>query len=391
MSARERLASLDIFRGVTVAAMILVNNPGSWDDNYPALLHSVWDGCTFADLIFPSFLFIAGVSISLSRAARLARGATPAELTRHVLRRGAILLGLGLLVTWFTGYDWHGGLLDHLKDWRLPGVLQRIAIVYTAAALLDLHAKPWQRAGLGLVLLLGYWAALTLIPVPDTGATGAAALSVPSATLAAYVDRALFDWGVWGDHLWYLADPPGSWDPEGVLSTVPAIVTGLLGVAAGRWLQRPLTLERRLAGLAAGGAALVALGYLWDLVLPINKALWTSSYVVLSAGYAALALAAFGWVADVRGHTRWALPFSVFGVNAILAYAGDEIIGSLLYKIGLIPAETGKIDLASAFYQMIVLPRFEPKTASLVFALCMVAFWGAILTVLYRRRIFLKI
>jgi predicted acyltransferase len=388
---KTRLASLDIFRGITVAGMILVNNPGSWDDDFPALLHSTWDGCTLADLIFPSFLFIAGVSIPLSREARLARGAEPRDLTRHILRRGIILLALGLTVTWFTGYDWHGGFVDHLKDWRLPGVLQRIAFVYTAAALLDLYARPWQRAGLGVVLLFGYWAAMTLIPVPGSGAVGAAALSVPNGTLAAYVDRALFDWGAWGNHLWYLADPSGTWDPEGVLSTIPAIVTGLLGVAAGRWLQRPLPLTRRLAGLALGGVVLVALGYLWDLVFPINKALWTSSYVLLAGGYAALALAALGWVADVRGYTRWALPFSVFGVNAIIAFAGDEIVGSLLYKIGLVPADNGKIDLASAFYRLIVLPRFEPRTASLVFALSMVALWGAVLTVLYRRKIFLKI
>jgi predicted acyltransferase len=388
---RTRLASLDIFRGIAVAGMILVNNPGSWDDDLPALLHSTWDGCTLADLIFPSFLFIAGLSIPLSREARQARGAQPGDLTRNILRRGATLLALGLIVTWFTGYDWHGGFVDHLKDWRLPGVLQRIALVYTAAAMLDLHARPWQRAGLGLVLLFGYWAVMTLIPVPGSGAVGAAALSVPSGTLAAYVDRSLFDWGGWGNHLWYLADPPGSWDPEGVLSTLPAIVTGLLGVAAGRWLQRPLPLTRRLIGLAAGGAVLVSLGYLWDLAFPINKALWTSSFVLLTGGYAALMLAVLGWVADVRGMTRWALPFSVFGVNAILAFAGDEIVGSLLYKIGLVPADNGKIDLASAFYRMIVLPRFEPRTASLMFALSMVALWGAVLTVLYRRRIFLKI
>jgi predicted acyltransferase len=378
---KERLQSLDIFRGITIAAMILVNNPGSWDDDYPALLHSVWHGCTPADLIFPSFIFIAGVSIPLSRQARLAKGAASGDLRRHILRRALLLLGLGLIVTWFTGYDWHGGFLDHLQDWRLPGVLQRIAIVYAASAWLDLDAKPWQRAVVGISLLMGYWAIMVSAP-----------LTVPSGTVAASVDRFLFDWGpVWGNHLWYLADPPGSWDPEGALSTLPAIVSGLLGVAAGRWLLRPLSLPRRLAGLAAAGVGLVMLGYGWDLFFPINKALWTSSFVVFAAGWAALALAALGWIADIRGWQRWALPFRVFGTNAILAYAGDEIVGSLLYKIGLVPAENGPIDLASAFYHLIVLPRFTPKAASLVFALTMVVFWGGILAWFYRRRIFLKI
>ena len=367
---KTRLASLDIFRGITVAAMILVNNPGSWDDDYPVLMHSVWDGCTFADLIFPFFLFIAGVSIPLSREARLARGAQRADMTGHILRRGAILLAIGLVVTWFTGFDGQGSLLDHFRNWRLPGVLQRIAIVYTISALLDLHARSWQRAGLGVALLLGYWAAMETMP-----------LSVSSETLAASIDRFLFDWGSWGNHLWYLADPRGSWDPEGLPATVPAIVTGLLGVAAGRWLHRPQPLTQRLAGLAAGGIVLVGLGYVWDIGFPINKALWTSSYVLLTGGYAALALAALGWIVDVRGWTGWALPFSIFGTNAILAFAGDEIVGSLLYRI----------DLPGVFYQNVVAPRFEPRIASLVFALCMVALWGGILTLLYRRRIFLKI
>ena len=396
---QERLKSLDIFRGMTVAAMILVNNPGSWDDDYPPLMHSEWNGCTPADLIFPFFIFIAGVAIPLSRQSREKTGAAKGDLARHILRRALSLLAVGLLVTWFTGYDWRppagatllGSLTDHLRDWRFPGVLQRIALVYLAAGLLDLYATTRQRALTGIGLLLGYWAVMMLIPVPGTGATGLAALDVPSATLAAYVDRGLFDWGSWGNHLWYLSTPSGTWDPEGVLSDLPAIVSGLLGVAAGRWLQRPISLERRLNALALAGIGGVLLGYLWDVAFPINKALWTSSYVVFTGGFAALGLAALGWLADVRGIHRWAAPFKVFGVNAILAYAGDEIVGSILYKIGVIPAETGRIDLASAFYQMIILPRFEPRDASLIFAVSMVLFWGGVLTVFYRRGIYLKL
>jgi len=396
---QQRLKSLDIFRGITVAAMILVNNPGSWDDDYPPLMHSEWHGCTVADLIFPFFIFIAGVAIPLSRQSREARGAQRGDIARRILRRAGLLLALGLTVTWFTGYDWNppagsslwASLLDHLKDWRFPGVLQRIAVVYLAAALMDLYGTARQRAALGAGLLLCYWALMMLLPAPGSGLTGLAALAVPSETLSAYVDRGLFDWGAWGNHLWYLSNPSGSWDPEGALSTLPAIVTGLLGVAAGRLLLRPIPLARRLAWLAASGAVCVALGYLWDPYFPINKALWTSSYVLLTAGYGALGLAGLGWLADIRGIHGWAAPFKVFGVNAILAYAGDEIVGSLLYKIGLVPAESGRIDLASALYQMIILPRFEPRDASLIFALSMVAFWGVVLALFYRRGIYLKL
>jgi predicted acyltransferase len=284
-----------------------------------------------------------------------------------------------------------GSLIDHLRDWRLPGVLQRIALVYLAAALMDLYGSTRSRSLLGIGLLLGYWAAMTLIPVPGTGLTGFAALDVPATTLAAYVDRSLFDWGTWGNHLWYFSTPTGTWDPEGALSTLPAIVTGLLGVAAGRWLQRPVPLDHRLKMLALAGLAGVLLGYLWDQAFPINKALWTSSFVVFTGGFAAAALAALGWLADVQGIHRWAAPFKVFGVNAILAYAGDEIVGSILYKVGIIPAENGPLDLLSAFYQLIILPRFEPRDASLIFALSMVALWGTVLTVFYKRGIYLKL
>jgi predicted acyltransferase len=315
------------------------------------------------------------------------------------VRRALSLLALGLLVTWFTGYDWRlqpdatvlGSLHDHLLDWRIPGVLQRIGLVYLAAALLDLYCSSGQRAAIGGALLLGYWATMMLIPVPGSGLTGHAALDLPNGTLAAYVDRGLFDWGSWGNHLWYFSQPSGTWDPEGALSTFPAVVSGLLGVAAGRWLLRPIPLERRLTALALAGIGGIALGYLWDLSFPINKALWTSSFVVFTGGFAALALASLGWLADVRGIHRWAAPFKVFGVNAILAYAGDEVVGSILYKVGVIPAESGPLDLLTAFYQLIILPRFEPRDASLIFALSMVLFWGGVLTVFYRRGIYLKL
>jgi predicted acyltransferase len=399
MKAAERLQALDVFRGMTVAAMILVNNPGDWEHVYAPLLHSEWHGWTPADMVFAFFLFMAGASLPLSFAARRGRGATVAELRRQVLKRGALLLLLGLAVNGFTGYDWYWKpgetalqhVIAHAQNWRLTGVLQRIAIVYTVAGLLELHVRPRWQAAIVAALLLGYWAVAMLVPVPGSGITGLAALSEPSATLAAWIDRTLFDWGDLGNHLWANTDPPGSWDPEGPFSTLPAIATGMLGVAAGRWLGGGATLARRAQLLGAAGLIGVAVGILWDSSFPINKALWTSSYVLFTAGLAAVCLALLLWLVDLRGVRAWTRPFAAFGTNAILAYIGEEVGGSLYYNIGLIPLNGEWVDVATAYYRSVLTPLLEPKQASLVFALTLVLFWYLVLDQLYRRRIIIKL
>src|SRR5687768_15823044 len=238
---RERLVALDVFRGLTIAGMLLVNNPGTWGAIYPPLRHAEWHGWTPTDLIFPFFLFIVGITTHLSLAARRARGADDGALVRQVLRRGALIFLFGLFLSWFPGFTWGAvdGLdnptfldrvIDRLYDVRILGVLQRIALAYVAGALLTLRTGLRAQIVTIALLLVGYWALLMLVPVPDTGATGLAAIAEPAATLPAYVDRLLLDWGRWGNHLWIGGV---TWDPEGVLSTIPAIATVMLGVLAG--------------------------------------------------------------------------------------------------------------------------------------------------------------
>ena len=286
--SRERLLALDVFRGMTVAAMLLVNNPGSWDAIYPPLEHAAWHGWTPTDLIFPFFLFIVGVTTHLSREARHARGDGEGALLRQVLRRATLIVLSGLLLHAFPFTP-----LTQFTEIRIPGVLQRIGMAYLFGALLTQRTTVSQQIGILGTLLFGYWFAMTLLPVPGQPGIGADWLDEPSKTLAAWVDRALLD-----GHLWRQSR---TWDPEGVLSTMPAIGTVMLGVFTGRWLGTARPLHERLSGLFAAGALATMLGLMWNWGFPINKALWTSSYVLFTGGVAATALAVILWVSPTRG------------------------------------------------------------------------------------------
>lgn len=396
---RERLLALDVFRGVTIAGMLLVNNPGSWSAIFPPLGHAAWHGWTPTDMIFPFFLFIVGITTHLSLSARRARGDSDGMLVRQVLRRGALIFLFGLFLAWFPGFTWGAvegvtepsflqRLGDRLLHTRIPGVLQRIALAYVLGALLTLRTSLRTQLATLAALLFGYWAVMTLVPVPGSGATGLAALAEPSNTVAAWLDRLLLDWGGWGNHLW---GQSRTWDPEGVLSTVPAVGTVILGVLAGRWIARPTPLAERLNGLFAVGALGLVVGLMWGWAFPINKNLWTSSYVVFSAGMAAVALATCLWLIDVRGSRWWTTPFVVFGVNPILAFVGSGLMARLIYSVITVEVDGRRRSLQAAIYQAAYAPYFPPRVASLLFALTFVAFWLVILRELYRRRIFLKV
>ncbi|MEM0964325.1 MAG: heparan-alpha-glucosaminide N-acetyltransferase domain-containing protein, partial [Bacteroidota bacterium] len=314
-----RLVSLDVFRGLTIMGMILVNNPGTWSAVYPPLLHAEWHGWTPTDLVFPFFLFIVGVAIPLAFEKRLARGADRAGLVRKTVKRAAVLFALGLGLALFSRV-WRlvAGEGFDLSDLRIMGVLQRIALCYLVASILYLTTSARTLAVVGAALLLGYWAALELVPVPGVGA---GQLDVPAETLPAYLDRLLLG----PQHLWIGADK--QWDPEGLLSTLPAIVTTLLGIVAGKMVGRKDTDRTEVAArMLVTGLVLTAVGSAWGWVLPINKPLWTSSYVVLTGGLAFSVLGACYWAADVRRWRGCTQPFVVYGVNALLVFVGSSLL-----------------------------------------------------------------
>lgn len=397
--ARERLVSLDVFRGLTVAGMLLVNDPGTWAHIYPPLEHAAWNGWTPTDLVFPFFLFIAGITTSLSLTSRRARGDDEQAIVRQILRRGALIFLLGLFVNWFPGFTWaevagnaHPSFVDRVVDRlyhvRFLGVLQRIGLAYTAAALLTWRTTLRQQAVILGALLLGYWAVMTVVPVPGHGLLGYRVLDQPERTMAAWVDRLVLDWGPLGNHLWASSK---TWDPEGVLSTVPAVGTAMCGVMAGRWIGQRRPIHERLAGLFAVGALAMVVGTVWGWTFPINKSLWTSSYVVFTAGMAAVALATVMWVVDVHRVARWTPPFVAFGVNPTIAFVGSGILARIIYSIVKVDYHGERIPLQAAIYQTLFAGWLAPINASLAFALAYVLLFLLVLTVLYRRNVIFKV
>jgi predicted acyltransferase len=369
----HRFVSLDVFRGATIAGMLVVNTPGTWEHAYPQLLHSDWNGWTYTDTIFPFFLFIVGVSMAFSFSRRLAEGAGRGALLLHTLRRAAIIFGLGL------GLNTLSFFLFHRPQVRIPGVLQRIGLCFFFAALIYLF---FGRGGLlpaAAVLLAVYWALMTFVPVPGYG-TGR--LDVEG-NLAAWLDRAIL-----GAHTW--KHNPG-WDPEGLLSTLSAIATTLFGIAAGEWLRLPSGWGRKLAGLMAGGAIAFSLGLLWGTSFPINKNLWTSSYSLLLSGLAAICLALCLWIVDVKGWKAWAKPFVWLGTNAIALFVLSTLGTLLLLWIKITGDDGKRRSLYGATYRTVFSHFTDPRIGSLLFALAYLAVWTAVFALLYRKRIFIKV
>ncbi len=376
---RERLAALDVFRGATVAGMLLVNNPGTWGAIYPPLEHATWNGWTPTDLIFPFFLFIAGITTHLSLTSRRAQGATDADIRRQILRRGATIVLFGLLLSVFPFYQ-----LDRWVHIRIPGVLQRIGVAYACSALITMRGTLKQQVLVLVALLYGYWFAMTLLPVPGAdGGIGANLLDAPSRTLAAWLDRTLL-----GGHLWVSSK---TWDPEGPFSTIPAIGTAMLGVFTGRWIGSDRPLEERLNGLFAAGALAMMVGLMWHWSFPINKSLWTSSYVVFTAGMACVAIATISWIIDVRRVTRWTRPFVIYGVNPIIAFVGSGAMARLIYSLWKVDIEGKPTAVQAVVYEKLFHSWLEPQNASLAFAITFVLFWYAILWALWRKNIIFKV
>ena len=380
------MVSLDVFRGATIAGMILVNDPGSWSHIYPPLEHAEWNGWTPTDLIFPFFLFIVGVSMTLSFASRIARGVTRRALAIHVVRRSVLIFVIGLFLNGFPDFD--------LGSIRIMGVLQRIALCYLVAGLLyvatfvrepaagrpvRVRANLRVTAAVAIALLVAYWALMTFVPVPGYGSGHLG----KDDNLGAYIDRTLL-----GGHLWAESV---TWDPEGLLSTLPAIASLLIGVLAGEWLRSDRAAARKALGLAAAGLALLVVGRLLHPYFPINKNLWTSSFALFTGGFAMLTLAACYWIVDVRAWRGWTPPFLVFGMNAILAYAVAALISEISTDFEFLRFHGRKTTLHGWIYDKYFTPHASPVNASLAFGLFFVLVVFALLWPFYRGKVHLRI
>lgn len=380
------MVSLDVFRGATIAGMILVNDPGSWSHIYPPLEHADWNGWTPTDLIFPFFLFIVGVSLTLSFAARIARGASRRALAIHVARRSALIFAIGLFLNGFPDFD--------LSSIRIMGVLQRIALCYLVAGLLYLatfERKPATdgatsvranlrvTAAVAIALIVGYWAVMTFVPVPGYGAGHLG----KEDNLGAYIDRTLMPGHLWSESV--------TWDPEGILSTFPAIASLLIGILAGEWLRSTRRDRQKAIGLASAGLVFLVVGRLLHPFFPINKNLWTSTFVLFTGGFAMLALAACYWLVDVRGWRKWTPPFLVFGMNAILAYAVAALVSEVSTDFDFLKFHGHETTLHGWLYDRFFVPYASPVNASLAFAIFFTLVSFVILWPFYRAKLFLKI
>jgi predicted acyltransferase len=362
---QQRLTSLDVFRGLTMAGMVIVNNPGTWDAMYWPLEHADWHGWTPTDLIFPFFLFIVGVSMALSDQTRSAPW-------WRIVRRAAVLVGLGLFLAGFPFFN--------PAHWRIPGILQRIGLCYLAAALVyrGMQSRDpgddWKRpayavSAVVVAILVSYW--IVLVRFGDL---------TPEGNVGAQIDRALMS-----GHLYR-----PRWDPEGLLSSVPAAATTLVGVVTGLWLRSSAAMGRKVLGLARAGLVLFVAGQLWHVWFPINKQLWTSSYVLLTAGAALITLAACVQLIEVRGVRAWSRPFVILGRNAIALFVLSGLVGKLLIILKVPQPDGQGASLQWVIYERGFAWMAAPKNASLIYSLVFLVLIYSVCYLLYRRQIFLR-
>lgn len=357
----ERLTSLDAFRGATVASMILVNNPGSGSQVYEQLEHATWDGWTFTDMVFPSFLWMVGVSMTLSFAKRLAQGHSRSKLMLHALRRSALIIVVSLLLGQFPYFRF-----EHV---RYPGVLQRIAVCYAIAAAIYLYLGMRGVILSAVVLLAGYWMLMKLYPVPGFGP----GVMTVEGNFARYIDGMVLS-----GHMWRQTK---DWDPEGLVSTLPAIVSTLFGILTGAFLKEPRPQSEKAAWLLVTAVCLVLVGAVMNIWMPINKSLWTDSFAVFMAGVSTAAFALFYWFIDVQGHKRWAKWFVIYGMNALAAYVLSGMIARLADVVRI-----GNTTLHGWLYRNVLLSVASPRPASVLYALLNVLTVFLFSYLLYRRK-----
>lgn len=380
----QRMLSLDVLRGLTIAFMIIVNDQ-TGPHPFAPLKHAQWNGFTPTDLVFPTFLFLVGISTVLSTAARMAKGESRTTLFLHTLRRAIVLFLFGLVV---NNYPWF-----HIHTARIYGVLPRIAVCYLIVATLYLISPTWKdKVVLAVACLVGYWALMRFVPVPGFGVpTHDLPINDMNGNLTAVIDRHLFG----ASHLYEKVR-----DPEGLLSTIPAIATTLFGLLTALWLRTKRAMEVKMSGIAVAGTVMVCAGAIWNFTFPINKKLWTSSFALFAGGWSLLLLALFIYIIDIRRigradvtradapeHPTIYKPLLVFGTNAILAYMVSELADATLHNIHPSPGDTLKKYLFRAVHHVVPHDGF----AALVYSLLFTAVCWLIVYPFYRKRIFLKI
>ena len=380
-NAPNRLLSLDVFRGMTIAGMVLVNNPGTWSAIYAPLAHAEWHGATPTDFVFPFFLFIVGISITLALGRRVETGAINRDIHLKILKRAVVIFALGLFLATFPFYNFTKGEWLDVSTVRIMGVLQRIAVCYLVSALVFLHTNWRQQTIIAAALLFIYWALMTLINVPGCAVT---TFNDKACNLAAYVDRSILT----ENHIWKQSK---IFDPEGILSTIPAIATTLAGVLCGHWLRRKTSGTEKVAGVFFYGVCLTAIGWCWSLAFPLNKSLWTSSYVVYTAGLALCFLGFCYWLVDLKGYQKWSKPFAIFGVNALALFVGSGLMAKILGLIKLPAADGATVSLQKAIFDSVFLPLASPINASLMYAISFILVWLFLMWLLYRKQIFIKV
>jgi len=363
--AGNRLVSLDALRGFTIAAMVIVNDPGSWQYVYRPLRHAEWNGCTLTDIIFPFFLFIVGVSIALAYTKRLKAGVPMKKIYRKIIIRAINIYLLGLFLWLWPDFDFSGI--------RWTGVLQRISVVFLVCAILFLKTNWKQQIWTGAVILLAYWIILAYVPIP---AIGKPDLSVPGKNWANYLDSLALPGVMWQE----------TWDPEGILSTFPAIVSGITGMLVGKLYLTVKDRDRKLSRMFFIGFSMFVAGGIWNWFFPINKNLWTSSFVLYTSGAGTMALAAAILIVDIWGHTRWTFLGRVYGANAITSYVLAGMLTVVFYGIRI-----GGASLNEWFMNGLTPLGFDSRFVSLLYAVIymLTIFLPALF--LYRRNIFIKV
>lgn len=421
---KERLISLDVFRGFTILLMTIVNNPGDWTAIYPPLEHAKWNGCTPTDLVFPFFIFIMGTAISFAMPAKTFDVATFNKIATRSLRifclglflnfftkitlfglEGIPLLLVRLAITFSVSYALLGKFSQKVKTYlavlifgilfflaysgieayqevRIPGVLQRIGIVYFFVSLLYLKANPKNQLITAISLLLVYWGLMALVPVPGIGAAN----FEKGTNLASWLDSVVLKGHMWGE--------TKTWDPEGLLSTIPAIASGIFGLLIGQLINRPLPKMEIIKKMILIGLLITVIGALWNLVFPINKSLWTSSYVLYTSGLAILCLAVLYYVIEVANYKKWTKLFLIWGVNPMVVFFFSGVIIRIFRAIEIQNPEiaTQQINLQEYYYTYLIVPFFNnSELSSLAFAVSYAMLWSFLLSILYRYKLIFKV